>query len=215
MDEVKEGRQRKLIKWVIFVLAIIAIGLAIAIAVIAITGNKDPKGSDTPDGDNKTIVIEDDETFQDNDPSPLHQYLAEDLERISAQADELLNKDPDNAETVRMLYLEKIKECIKEEAEDLVNVYSREGANKLISKGFKKDALNYLLSVNLNYISGLEKCATLFEIVSLARDLGEDQVLEEYEQLLNNTDDSFGIMCIDSEDSKIMYENDVKEREGL
>ena len=47
MDEVKEGRQRKLLKWVIFVLAIIAIGLAVTIAVIAITGNKDPESGST------------------------------------------------------------------------------------------------------------------------------------------------------------------------
>ena len=206
MDEVKEGRQRKLLKWVIFVLAIIAIGLAVTIAVIAITGNKDPKGGSTSDGGN---------TRQLSELEKLYVYYTDDVERIDAEADRLLKANPTDTYTVEKLYLKQVDLYVSEKATDLVGEFLQTGIEQLLAKGLKKEALDFINSVDVLYVAGIEKCLVIFDAVSLAKELGDTEKLSKYELLSANTSDGYNKTCSNSSEAKELYDIVISERKSL
>lgn len=206
MDEVKEGRQRKLLKWVIFVLAIIAIGLAVTIAVIAITGNKDPKGGSTSDDGN---------TRQLSELEKLYVYYTDDVERIDAEADRLLEANPTDTYAVEKLYLKQVDLYVSEKAADLVGEFLQTGIEQLLAKGLKKEALDFINSVDILYVAGIEKCLVIFDAVSLAKELGDTEKLSKYELLSANTSDGYNKTCSNSSEAKELYDIVISERKSL
>lgn len=206
MDEVKEGRQRKLLKWVIFVLAIIAIGLAVTIAVIAITGNKDPESGSTSDGGS---------TRQLSELEKLYVYYTDDVERINTEADRLLEANPTDTYAVEKLYLKQIDLYNTEGATDLVGEFLQTGIEQLQAKGLKKEALELITSTDLTPVIGIEKCLVLFDAISLARELGDSENLSKFESLSINTSDGYDNTCSDSNEARKLYNIVISERESI
>ena len=206
MDEVKEGRQRKLLKWVIFVLAIIAIGLAVTIAVIAITGNKDPESGSASDGGN---------TRQLSELEKLYVYYTDDVERIDAEADRLLEANPTDTYAMEKLYLKQVDLYVSEKTADLVGEFLQTGIEQLLAKGLKKEALDFINSVDVLYVAGIEKCLIIFDAVSLAKELGDTEKLSKYELLSANTSDGYNKTCSNSSEAKELYDIVISERKSL
>ncbi len=206
MDEVKEGRQRKLIKWVIFVLAIIVVGLIVAISIIAITSNKGPESGDTSDGGN---------TRQLSELEKLYVYYTDDVERINAEADKLLEANPTDTYAVEKLYLKQIDSYISEEATDLISEFLQAGIEQLLAKGLKKEALELIDSTGITPVIGIEKCLVIFDAISLARELGDSESLTKYESLSINTSDGYSNTCSDSNEAKELYDVVINGRESI
>ncbi len=206
MDEVKEGRQRKLLKWVIFVLAIIAIGLAVTIAVIAITGNKDPESGSTSDGGS---------TRQLSELEKLYVYYTDDVERINTEADRLLEANPTDTYAVEKLYLKQMDLYVTEGATDLIGEFLQISIEQLQAKGLKKEALELIASTDLTPVIGIEKCLVIFDAVSLARELSDNEKLSKFESLSMNTSDGYNNTCSDSSEAKELYNSVISERENI
>jgi hypothetical protein len=116
---------------------------------------------------------------------------------------------------VEKLYLKQVDLYVSEKAADLVGEFLQTGIEQLLAKGLKKEALDFINSVDVLYVAGIEKCLIIFDAVSLAKELGDTEKLSKYELLSANTSDGYNKTCSNSSEAKELYDIVISERKSL
>lgn len=122
-----------------------------------------------------------------------NQQEAEDFNKeyqnFEEQANALLAQNHVEAEDIIALYTQQINKMEKEEKHDKITTFIREEAEALVSKGYKKEALNELIKYEYDQYDLLPRFIIYNKIIELATELGEPEIVEKYEALKAKADE--------------------------
>lgn len=109
---------------------------------------------------------------------------AEKLEDARAQANELMARNDVSAEEIINFYTPYIDDYIAKSEPDRISAYIWDRNDNLISHGYKQEALDVLLAMNLDVLNEAEKNRQYANIVALARELGLEEIANKYYNIL-------------------------------
>lgn len=102
----------------------------------------------------------------------------------AARATEMLKEDGISAAEIIDFYQTYIDKYIAEGNATRVSSYVWDRSDKLVLGGFKQEALDALLGMDLNAVGELDRYRQYGNIVALAEDLGREDVAEQYRNKL-------------------------------
>lgn len=156
------------------VLGVIVVGLIIAIVVVGVNKNSQV-AVDVPEQ-------AEEEAKQEAEKREYDEYVGS-YNSAQERAEGLLNQDPANASAVHELYSQYIDKYIA--MGDLTRARALIMAEEeiLLSKGLKKEALEYITSIDYSDFVAPERYRIYVEIIRLAQELGDAEVVAKYEPL--------------------------------
>ncbi len=188
MDEAKLKR-KKIIIGATSMLCVIVVGVGIAIGIGIIAGQKNNQPEAEVDDNSGGEEIDISEL---SGKERLYYEYDDEREKIDAEAEKLFSENSVKVKKIKELYLDHFSECMAYEAYTLANAYLVGGAKAFLSHNMKKEALEILTSVEVDAIPGVDGCIRHLNILSLAEELGENEIASEYRTIVNNESDSLG-----------------------
>ncbi|MBR3172687.1 hypothetical protein IKF21_02120 [Candidatus Saccharibacteria bacterium] len=154
-------------------LCIAIVGLSVGIAVVRINQ------SQTANSEEMTA-----ERIAYND------YVA-DFDKVKAKSAELVKKSSVSASEIINLYSPYIEKCLADKAVDRATAYIRAEKNALVEAGFKREALDEMLKIDYSVFVEAEQHKYYLEIMELAKDLNDSDVVAKYEPLAASTKEAY------------------------
>lgn len=117
-----------------------------------------------------------------------------DYSNLTSTTEELLNQTPANAAEAQSLYSQYAEKYLAQG--DTYYAYSilLSGSNTLENHGYKTEALTLLTNSDLTVYSTLDQEYFYKQIISLAEELGQSEVANEYTTRLNNISEEADIL---------------------
>ncbi|MBR2725977.1 hypothetical protein IKE87_01790 [Candidatus Saccharibacteria bacterium] len=162
------GKNKKILICVLVGLGILIIGLVIGL-IVTFNSKKSDGTIDTPDEMEAAMEID--------------KKITEEAVYAREEATKLLEQNPVDVNRINELYNNAISLALNNNRADYMAVLVYDRNELLTAKGLKKEALDALLSLDYSTLSEPNKYRTYTLIVDLARELGENDVLAEYEEL--------------------------------
>ena len=111
-------------------------------------------------------------------------YLAyvEEVEKITADAEKLVQEGEEGVAAVKEIYSEKIQQLLEERADERdIMEYITGEISILSSAGYKKDALEVMLDFDCGiFESAMDQYVCLSQTYNLAKELNETDIMNDY-----------------------------------
>lgn len=180
MGCMKEGRATLGNKYLMVVLGVLCVVVVVLMVLVIVNASK--VGQETEKNANK-------ENFA--------QGAVGEIEDARERAEELLDSENVSADDIIGFYSQYINKYIDEDNSSRVASYVWDRNDKLILGGFKQEALDVLLGMDLSAVGENDMYRQYANIVVLARDLGLNDVAAKYYDLLiagGRNDESINVM---------------------
>ena len=170
-----EKRKSNILMIVLGVLCCVMVVL-IGVVVFNVTRTTEEEvvEQNTPEIDSSTVVVDEEV-----------QKTIDELENARDEAKEILARDSVSAQDIIDFYALYINKYIELNEPDRTASYVWARMDDLLAKGFKKEALDVLLEMDLKVVGDGDEYRQYANIVALARDLGMNDVADQYMALLN------------------------------
>lgn len=126
------------------------------------------------------------ETEVSEDQISTEEYIAyvEDYYTVRDRVSELLVSGSVSADEIIEIYSEYIDTNLSSGNTEQANSYILARHEDLLRGDFKREALDVLVAMDLTFLSEPEQYRWYFNIIALAEELGEVDIVQKYEQLL-------------------------------
>lgn len=175
-SETKFGNKGLVILLCVLVVAIVGLGVGIGIVML--------------NSREKTAVIEEDSTeeqvLQDKYVAYVDEYNA-----ARVKAKELLGQDPVDTKAIVELYSNLAEQSFANDEIDRGSSYVYAEYDDLLNGGFKQEALDVMTALNLDIFNEPEQHMWCIRIISLAEELGNNEVVLQYQPLLAATEAAY------------------------
>ena len=117
------------------------------------------------------------------------EYVAyvDDYNATLAKAEELFAQRPVDVDAIIGMYTERIDSSLSKNDLDRAGSYLEAEILGLLDSGFKQEALDVLIGMNLSVFDEAVQHFWYDRIISLARELDKSDVIQQYESLWNAT----------------------------
>lgn len=158
--------------------------VAIALAVVVIVNHFNPTPETSTDTSSETSKPSEEEEKALRES---YNNAIETFKQTEAKVAELLAQDPIDVQAVVSLYAERINQCLANNEVDRAGAYITSERENLLSKNFKKEALDALTAIDYSVFVEAEQYRRYTTIISLAEELGENEIVSKYEPLAAKT----------------------------
>lgn len=157
--------------------------VAIALAVIVIVNHFNTTSETSTDSSSKlSNLSEEEKALYESYTNYVETY-----NQTKAKAAELLAQEPIDVQAIISLYTERINQCLANNELDRASSYISAERTDLLSKNFKKEALDALISIDYSVFNEVEQHRRYTNIISLAKELDENEIVSKYEPLAAKT----------------------------
>ncbi len=184
------------------ILIIIIIGLTVWIVIIKTNAPNDSSSSDAEyaevEADDAVDTDEEYDLFEGETIEDAKRRYAQDEEwsvqrkEIKSKAAQILDSESPDVEAVKKLFNEGIEKAIEWKRYDIIASYLYYEKTMFLEKGLKHEALDALTSVDPELITDpLNRYNYFSEIVELAQELGESDIVAKYEVLRKDSEAAY------------------------
>lgn len=183
----KEGKAKVENKGLLVLLCVLVaaiVGLGIGIGVVVLNSKEEVVVNDEPvggDGIVSTATLEQIET---------HEAFKQEYDAVLAETQRLLGEEPVDTVAIRELYAKAMSGYMSAATYGNVQDLMIAEYDSLVSGGFKEEALDALVQVDFSIFPESVQNRWYNRIVDLARELGDDELVAEYQQLADMTRES-------------------------
>ena len=172
---------------VLIVLIIVIVGLIVGIVIVRMNTSSPETGFDpTSEINIDDIVVNENDLSEGETVEEVKERLYQQkkwqvaVENIEKQVDELLDENPVDAVAINKLYNEGIEKAKEEGRYVYVYALVRSRSDKYLEKNLKREALDALMSVDLEMFDNVEDYRFCSQIIQLANELGDKEVANKY-----------------------------------
>jgi len=116
-----------------------------------------------------------------------YKEYVDDFNDVEARVQELLNENPVDVNAIRELYAQNIQPLLEYGDYSRANSFIYSEKEALLSKGFKREALDALTEVDYSIFPEPSQYRRYRDIIQLAEELGDTEVIAKYQPLADKT----------------------------
>lgn len=185
----EKGQKKKNNKWLVVVLcALVVLIVGLVIGIIIVNNNRVAEESSQNSTSDDVIYFD---TNMDGDELAAFEEYMDYYNETRAKVKDLMNADPVDVGAVMKLYSEAITKYSVSDGYSEVQAFVLAEQEDLLSGGFKKEALDALISVDYGYFPEPAQHRIYNDIIDLAKELGDEAVVAKYEPLAEATREAF------------------------
>lgn len=122
----------------------------------------------------------------------------DDFDEVERKVQELFGKNPVDVDAINAIYKERVDHYMSNDETDRAGSFILDWYNNYDSREMKQEALDVLTSVRLENLAPAEQYRYYTRLISLAKELGRDDLVKKYEPLQASTKEAYDL---DYEDS--------------
>jgi len=171
----KEGKAKFENKGLIILLCVLVVAIVgLVVGIVLLKG-----------GGEEVVVV--DEPFEEQVLYDEYVSYVDDYNAVRAEAKNLLGQDPVDVDAIVDLYNQYINQNIANNELDRASSYMYAEYEDLLAGGFKQEALDALVVMDFSVFNEPEQYRWYSIVVSLANELGNGDVVLQYEPLMAQT----------------------------
>lgn len=205
----KEGKAKVENKGLLILLCVLVaaiVGLGIGIGVVVLNSKEE------------VVVVEDEPTEEQILEADYVAYVDE-YNAARAEAKSLLEQDPVDVNAIIRLYSDLAEQSFANGETDRGSSYVRAEYDDLLAGGFKQEALDVVTALDLDIFNEPEQHMWCMRIIALAEELGNSEVVSQYQPLLAATEAAYeangAAADAAAEEGRRAKENTINEGENV
>jgi hypothetical protein len=182
MGKTRKDRVNQVLILILSILLLVGVGLAIGNIILVNHSNPN-----TPSQDNAQSDVTTSTTPMTEEEQAKFNHFQNQYKEITEAANAILSKEDVVASDILEIYNPVINQYLNEGDYSDAQIYILWRNDNLLSKGFKKEALDALKSVDWSIFPDNLKHRHYQKIVDLAKEIGDNETVAEYEALVAST----------------------------
>lgn len=180
----EDNSNKKLIIVLLLLFAVI-VGLGVTIGVLYYINTSTTSGGEV-------VEVEDDSEDEEMKRLAItEELMMQRIEKIEKETEELVNQQPVDVVRINKIYDEAIEYAKKNERRDYIMPLLMKRNELYTSHGMDREALDALALVDPNLFSDADKYRLYYNVVVLAEKIGDSELLEKYNKLLDGVSESY------------------------
>ena len=198
-----EVRSHKVLVSVFCGLVIVAVGLVITIAVIKMNNSESENGESAVE--EETVSEE-----QMAEWSRQYQEFSTLIGETRTEAEALLKEEPANISGIYELYGKRIDDYISKERFDYAWSFVVDERDLLQAAGYNNEALEAMTRIDYSSFSTAMQYECYMQILNLARELGNEAVIEKFEKKAADTKEAWESVQEATLEAESQFEAEIK-----
>lgn len=185
----ERGQKKKNNKWLVVVLcALVVLIVGLVIGIITVNNNRAAEEDDQNSVGDDVIYFD---TNMDGEELAEYNEYMDYYNEVRARVREIMNADSVDVGAVMKLYTEAITKYAARNGFSEVQAFVQAEKEDLLDGGFKREALDAMISVDYSYFPEPAQHRIYNDIIDLAKELGDAAVVAKYEPLAEATKEAF------------------------